>query len=107
MKNTGLIVFALLISVSISTGLWFDYRNSKFESDSDYDYVTLSCQGGSGSYSWKYSSLPSGWFTRSNRIYLPRGQYKNGNYYGFKVQVSDRIYGDELKKSVFVNVGNN
>ena len=107
MESKIFVFLALLITATLSTGLWFDYSNSKFNRGDDYDYFNIHCRGGSGSYTWEYNSLPSGWYGRNNRIYFPRGSYNTGKYYGFKVRVNDRIYGNQLGRAIFLNIGQN
>ena len=107
MKSQILVFVALFITATLSTGLWFDYSNSKFHRGDDYDYINIYCRGGSGSYTWDYTALPSGWYGRNNRVYFPRGDYNTGKYYGFKVRVNDRIYGSQLRRAIIFNIGQN
>ena len=73
MRTTIFVLFALLVATTLSTGMWLDYRSCEYQRKGDYDQINLSCEGGSNSYLWEYSNLPSGWVPQNNIIYVPAG----------------------------------
>lgn len=104
MKNLACLILALMVSLTLCNNMWFDYRNFGHSQKGDYEEITIACEGGSGNYYWEYAYLPKGWTYNNNIIYIPTSNIVYGQYYGFKVQVSDRVFNDRLRKSMFISI---
>lgn len=101
--NSSLLVLITLFALTFAGDMWFDYRSFDFSQRGDFREIELSCSGGSGNYLWDYSDLPRGWTYNTNILIIPVVNFSADQYYGFKISVTDRIFGSSLSKSIYIS----
>lgn len=104
MKTTSILLIACLAFSVTSTGWFFDVSKTRVETKEDWDVVSIPCVGGSEDYEWEFEQIPSGWYARNDKVYVPKGKFDVSKYYGLKVRVFDKLFGSFLNKSIFLNV---
>ena len=103
---TLLCLVAIVFSSAYSTSLyrrnpWFNRYGVTFNKfDDSYYRLFVPCQGGSGSYSYRYYGLPSRWDYRGNYLYIPTRYYSYGTRYRVKTSVYDIGYRVYLKRTL-------
>lgn len=105
--KTGLALIAgLLITDGLAGGSSLSVGGCNLSHSSTGSSFGCDCSGGSGSYSWNYSSLPSGWTSQGNRVNIPKGNYQDNRVYGAQVEVRHQKTNQSAKKSLYFSIKN-
>jgi peptidoglycan hydrolase CwlO-like protein len=89
-------------TTSTSAPLTLTPTNCKVAKTTQADTFSCPCSGGSGTYNWAFTELPSGWAIVNNSILsAPSGGIKDNLLYGCKVQVNDKTTKQSVSKSLF------